>query len=299
VPEPEFDRPASIATDVAITAELGRLAIELAVGAGRRARQWRRAGFTVEAKSTPTDLVTELDRAVEKWIAAEITTRRPGDGLVGEEGTRATRNGRVRWLIDPIDGTVNFAMGLPLYAVSVAAELDGRVVCGCVHNPESGEVFHATLGGGAYLARDRTEVAIDAEPPGTGVRLSGPRTVPLDRALVATGFAYSAATRRRQGAVAAALLPAIADIRRLGSASLDLCQVAAGRIDAYFEAGLNSWDFSAGLLIATEAGCVSSGLRGRPAGERFCAVAGPSLAEALFGRLSELNADILSDPGGF
>jgi myo-inositol-1(or 4)-monophosphatase len=148
-----------------------------------------------------------------------------------------------------------------------------------VCNPMSGETFHARAGGGAFVA---------------GERLSGPRDVPLARAVVGTGFGYDAAARARQVAVVAPLLPKVADIRRLGAASLDLCFLAAGRLDAYFEAGLNSWDHAAGGLVAAEAGCVASGLRGRPPSERLYAAAGPALAPAFFALLESLAADEVS-----
>jgi myo-inositol-1(or 4)-monophosphatase len=275
--------------------DLGSLCVELAVEAGRRARQWRAEGFHTTTKSTPTDLVTEVDTRVERWIADELHRRRPADLMIGEEGTGAGEGlgaspARVKWLVDPIDGTVNFALGLPQYGVSVAAETDGQIVAGCVVNPESGDIFRAELGRGAYLAR--------AERPDPPLRLSGPRSVSLDRAVVGTGFGYDPVRRARQGQVVARLLPQIADIRRAGSASLDLCAVAAGWLDAHFEAGLNDWDYAAGLLIATEAGCVSSGLQGRPAGGWFCAVAGRSLDPELFDLLAELGADQVLDPSG-
>jgi myo-inositol-1(or 4)-monophosphatase len=275
--------------------DLGSLCVELAVPAGRRAREWRVDGLRTMTKSSPTDLVTEVDTRVERWIAAELHQRRPGDLMIGEEGTGAGegRDGdrpRVRWLVDPIDGTVNFALGLPQYGVSVAAEVDGQIVAGCVVNPQSGDVFRAELGRGAYLVR--------ADRPDQPHRLSGPRTVSVDRAVVGTGFGYDPARRARQGQVVARLLPQIADIRRVGAASLDLCAVAAGWLDAHFEAGLNDWDYAAGLLIATEAGCVSSGLRGRPAGSRFCAVAGRSLDPEFFDLLAVLGADEVLNPSG-
>jgi myo-inositol-1(or 4)-monophosphatase len=264
-------------------AELAELAVDLAVEAGRRVLQWRSDGFEVQAKSSPTDLVTEVDRGIERWIAGELRRRRPGDAVLGEEGTSDTSGGEISWLIDPIDGTVNFTLGLPQYGVSVAAARKGVVVAGCVVNPASGDVFRAMLGGGAYLHRHGR----DRE----AVRLRGPREIALDRAVVSTGFGYDAARRARQGDVVARLLPRIADVRRAGAASLDLCAVAAGWLDAHYEAGLNSWDYAAGLLIAAESGCVSSGLRGRPAGDRFCAVAGPGLGAKLFELLTELDAD--------
>jgi myo-inositol-1(or 4)-monophosphatase len=269
-----------------LVAELAAITVEVAAGAARHALDWRAGGFAVTAKSTPTDLVTEVDRRLERWIADDVARRRPEDEIVGEEGTGARPGSgarRVRWLIDPIDGTVNFALGLPQYGISLAAEVDGLVVAGCVVNPVSGDLFRAALGGGAYLDpggdRDRA------------VRLSGPREIGLARAVVSTGFGYDAARRARQGLVLARLLPSIGDVRRLGAASLDLCAVAAGWLDAHFEAGLHAWDYAAGLLIATEAGCVSTGLRGRAPGDHFCAVAGTSLAPELFALLAELDAD--------
>jgi myo-inositol-1(or 4)-monophosphatase len=282
------------------TAELAELAVGLAVGAGRRARRLRAKGFTVTSKSTPTDLVTEVDGAVERWIAAELAAKRPADDVLGEEGTGVRTGGSVRWLVDPIDGTVNFALGLPNYAVSVAVEVDGRVLAGCVHNPSSGEVYHARHGHGAYLDRDldgADEPETDTRTLGATVtrharRLTGPRQVDLDRAVIGTGFSYDPADRARQGAVIARLLAKIGDIRRFGAASLDLCAVAAVRLDGFFEAGLNEWDYAAGLLIAAEAGCAVSGLRGRPASGRFTAAAGAGLGPDLFELLESLDADL-------
>ena len=194
---------------------------------------------------------------------ARIAARRPDDAIFGEEGEASSGSSGVRWLVDPIDGTVNFVLGMPAYAVSVAAEIGGRVVAGCVHNPETGELFRATVGGGAYLGSRR---------------LTGPRDVPLSRAVIGTGFSYDAARRGKQGDLVAAILPRIADIRRIGSASLDLCFVSAGRLDGYFEVGLNAWDWAAGALIAEEAGCVVSGLPDRPVGKPVVAAAGGSFA---------------------
>jgi myo-inositol-1(or 4)-monophosphatase len=222
-----------------------------------------------------------------------LRERRPDDGLVGEEGTAdAATHSRVRWLVDPIDGTVNFTLGLPQYAVSVAAEVDGAVVAGCVANPVTGDVFRAVRGHGAYR---QAGAAGPGGPGGPAMRLTGPRDISLERAVIGTGFGYDTHRRARQGAVVAQLLPRIGDIRRAGSASLDLCAVAAGWLDGYFEAGLNVWDYAAGLLIATEAGGISSGLTGQAAGERFCAVAGPGLGPDLFALLEELGAGAVLD----
>jgi myo-inositol-1(or 4)-monophosphatase len=257
-------------------AELEALAVELALGAAEVVRAGAAGRVEVDAKSTDTDLVTQVDRASERWLVDELARRRPADAVLGEEGGGRPGSSGVRWVVDPIDGTVNFVLGLPHYAVSVAAEVDGAVVAGAVANPVTGELFRAHLGGGAFLG--------DA-------RLHGPRDVPLARAVIGTGFGYDAAVRSRQGAAALPLLPRIADLRRIGAASLDLCFVAAGRLDGYFEAGLNPWDHAAGGLVAAEAGCVLSGLRGRPPSGRLYAAAGRSLAHDLFALLESVGAD--------
>jgi myo-inositol-1(or 4)-monophosphatase len=263
-------------------AELGALAVRLAQGAGEVAVAGRRAGFEIHTKTTATDIVTEVDRRVERWLAAEIAAARPDDGMLGEEGADQAGGSRIRWVVDPIDGTVNFMLGLPQYAVSVAAELDGEVVAGCVHNPESGDTYRAVRGRGAFLSRSGA----------ADLRLHGPRRVPIGRMVVGTGFGYDSERRREQAEVLPRLLPRIGDIRRLGAASLDLCAVAAGSLDGYFELGLHEWDYAAGLLVAHEAGCVSSGLRGRPAGEVFTAVCGQPAADEFFELLSGSGADL-------
>jgi myo-inositol-1(or 4)-monophosphatase len=259
--------------------ELQRWAVELAEGAAAVVRSGRSRAVQVTAKSTDTDLVTGVDRSTERWLVEHIRELRPHDGILGEEGGDRTGSSGVRWVVDPIDGTVNFVLGLPQFAVSVAAEVDGRAVAGAVANPLTGETFHASLGGGAYLA---------------GERLSGPRRVGLSRAVVGTGFGYDAALRARQAAVLGPLLPAVGDVRRLGAAALDLCFVAAGRLDAYFEAGLNHWDHAAGGLIAAEAGCAASGLHGRAPSAQLYAVAGAELAAEFFALLEMLGADRVS-----
>jgi myo-inositol-1(or 4)-monophosphatase len=256
--------------------ELGRFAVRLAEGAAEVVRSGTVGTVATTSKSTSTDLVTEVDRASERWLVEHIRELRPTDAILGEEGGARSGTSGVRWLVDPIDGTVNFVLGIPSYAVSVAAEVDGTVVAGAVCNPVTRELFRATRGGGAWLGSQR---------------LRGPRAIPLDRAVVGTGFGYDRERRDRQGRVAAQLLPMIADLRRIGSAALDLCAVACGRLDAYFEAGLNPWDYAAGALVAAEAGCVVSGLRDRRAGEQMVAAAGVELADAFFASLEQLRAD--------
>jgi len=191
--------------------------------------------------------------------------------VLGEEGAARAGTSAVRWVVDPIDGTVNFLYGLPAYAVSIAAEVDGVVRAGVVLNVASGELFTATAGGGAQLT---VPGAVGAEP----LAVSGPSS--LEQTLVATGFGYRAELRRAQGAAVADLLPRVRDIRRCGSAALDLCSVAAGRVDAYYELGLNPWDHAAGALIAAEAGAVLRGLPGRPFAEPMAIAAAPSVADA-------------------
>lgn len=260
--------------------KLEALAVALAQGAAQVVRDERSAGMAVAAKSTATDLVTGVDRRTEQWLVAEIARCRPGDAVLGEEGGDHVGTTGVRWVLDPIDGTVNFVLGIPHYAVSVAAEVDGAVVAGAVCNPVTEEMFRAHLGGGAYLGVDR---------------LAGPRDVPLSRAVIGTGFSYDASWRARQVAVVTPLLPRIADLRRLGASSLELCFVAAGRLDAYFEAGLNRWDYAAGALIAEEAGCVVTGLHDRPPSTRLLAVTGAALAADFFAALESIGADEVAD----
>jgi myo-inositol-1(or 4)-monophosphatase len=258
-------------------AELAEFAVALAEGAGRLVQAGRLGGLAVGTKSTATDLVTEVDRRSERWLVEHILARRPEDAILGEEGgERAGRSG-VRWVLDPIDGTVNFVRGLPHYAVSVAAEVEGVAVAGAVCNPAAGETFRAWRGGGAYLG---------------STRLTGSGATELATAVIGTGFGYAAAHRARQAEVVAPLLPRIADIRRFGASSLDICYVAAGRLDGFFEAALNVWDYAAASLVATEAGCVTSGLHGRPVSSQLFAVAGPDLAAALFSALESVGADV-------
>lgn len=233
----------------------------------------------VSTKSTDTDVVTAADRAVERDAVAALRQARPHDAILGEEfgagPGREPGGARVRWLLDPIDGTVNYLYGLPWYSVSLAAEVAGRVVAGVVHNPVTGQEWTAVAGEGAW--RD-------------GVRLAGSEQTRLSHTLVATGFAYDPARRAHQARVVAGLLPEVRDIRRLGSAALDLCLAAEGTVDAYFEKGLNPWDHAAGGLIAAESGLTVAGLSGRPAGSELLLAAPPALFPALHERLVALDA---------
>lgn len=193
----------------------------------------------VSTKSSATDVVTEVDHASEALLLARLLGERPEDGILGEEGTSRTGTSGVRWVVDPLDGTVNYLYRIPAFAVSVAAEVDGVAVAGCVFDPSRVETFAAALGHGATLnGRPVTPSAV---------------TDPA-RALVGTGFGYAVAVRERQGAVVARIVPRVRDIRRGGSAALDLCWVACGRLDAYFERGVQPWDVAAGALVVREAG---------------------------------------------
>ena len=255
-----------------------RIAVEVAAEAGGLLASWRgeERPQVVDTKSSPTDVVTEMDRRSEALITGRIRAVRPGDAVLGEEGGQtlggqdmadaAAATGRVRWIVDPLDGTVNYLYGLPDWAVSIAAEVGGTVLAGVVEVPRYGETFTAVVGGGAWLHRAGNVVALRCA--------SG---VALGQALVGTGFGYDAGRRRVQGEVVAALLPCVRDIRRGGSAAVDLCSVAAGRMDAFFERGLNYWDYAAGGLIAREAGAVVGGLSGRAETTSMAVAAGPDL----------------------
>ena len=282
MPQDPTDQPLTkSATGSPTELDLAELAVELAVAGGQLALRGRQAGFAVDTKSSATDVVTDVDRAVEDYLRAEIARRRPNDSVLGEERGDAREDASpVRWLVDPIDGTVNFMLGLPVYSVSVAAEVDGRVVAGCVTNPVTGLVFRAAAGHGSYLNDER---------------LTGPRSAPLAEAVIATGFGYDRDQRARQGRVVGELLGRVGNIRRLGSAALDLCALAAGWVDGYYEGPLNEWDFAAGALIAAEAGVALSGLRGRPVGAAgMVAGSHPDRAAEFFRLLEELGA---AEPG--
>lgn len=193
----------------------------------------------VETKTTTTDMVTEMDRTSEALIAELILGARPGDAFLGEEGTVGSGTTGVRWVVDPLDGTTNYLYGFPSWAVSIGAEIDGEGAVGVVFDPFHAETFRAVRGAGASCN-------------GALLRVEGPPE--LASALVATGFGYDPAMRARQAQVLARLLPSVRDVRRAGAASVDLCWMARGRVDVYYERGLQHWDRAAGALVATEAG---------------------------------------------
>ena len=297
----------TVNTSDEILLELRSVAVSAAKEAGDLLAD--RAGQVEVAatKSSPTDVVTEMDRRSEELIRSRILAARPSDAILGEEGGLIgnTDNTSVLWVIDPLDGTVNYLYGLHDWAVSIAAEVEwadsgevggadsgaaggaaggevGRkIVAGAVYVPMRGELFCAVRGHGAWL-----QAGEDYWNP-----LHCPPGVELDQALVGTGFGYLAGRRTVQGEVVAALLPRIRDIRRIGVASVDLCSVAAGRLDGFYERGLNYWDWAAGALIAAEAGAVVGGLNGNPVSSSMTVAAGPALFGPLAAALAALDPE--------
>jgi myo-inositol-1(or 4)-monophosphatase len=253
--------------------DLLALAVRVAKEAGRVLVEERPRDLGVaETKSSPTDIVTEMDQRSEKLIVEGILAERPDDGFLGEEGTDRDGTSGVRWIIDPIDGTVNYLYEIPGWCVSIGVEVEGRMLAGVVEIPMLRETFTALAGGGAWR---------NGEPIRAWSSQSQGRPVPMERALVATGFGYSVQRRATQGAIVADLVPKVRDIRRGGAAAIDLCSVACGRVDGYFERGAKPWDLAAGELIATEAGAIVGGLHGTAASEDMTVAAGPGLFEAL------------------
>ncbi|MHB1535181.1 MAG: inositol monophosphatase family protein [Acidimicrobiales bacterium] len=236
--------------DDPLIAELAGVALTAAEGAAAiLSAQFGRTRTQVDTKSSATDMVSEVDHAAEARVVAVLSERRPDDGLLGEEGgARPSRTG-IRWVIDPLDGTTNYLFGIPSFSVSLAAEIDGEAAVGVVIDPCRGETWAAARHRGAWCNGEPCRVA------------SGRST--LETALVATGFGYRAERRAWQATVAARVLPLVRDIRRFGSAALDLCWVAGGRVDAYYEWGLNPWDLAAGTVICREAGATVEILPGR------------------------------------
>jgi myo-inositol-1(or 4)-monophosphatase len=234
-------------------------------------------------KSSPTDVVTAADRDTEALIRSFILDARRVDGIVGEEESAHIGTSGIDWVVDPIDGTVNFLYGIPAWAVSIAVvegaaggDVGGTTLAGVVINPVTGELFEASAGGGARLAG--RELAVNTD-------------VPLASALIGTGFSYSAERRHEQAAVLLELITKVRDIRRIGSAALDLCAIAAGRLDAYYERGLNAWDHSAGALVAREAGARVGGPHGGRENRELLVAAAPGLYEELAAALRAAGVD--------
>jgi fructose-1,6-bisphosphatase/inositol monophosphatase family enzyme len=254
--------------------ELLELATEVATGAGAllRSRLSEVAGGRLlaggaSAKSSPTDLVTDVDRSSEALIVSSLLKARPDDSILGEEGSSRQGSTPVTWVIDPLDGTINYLYGIPVFAVSVAASVGGRSVVGVVYDPMAEETFAASEGDGASLNGEKLRLVASGRP--------------LAEALVGTGFSYLSATRAAQARVLSVVLPEVRDIRRGGSAALDLCSVACGRLDAYFESGLKPWDLAAGGLVAREAGASLDALDGLTPESPMIVAAAPGLQAPL------------------
>lgn len=238
----------------------------------------------VRAKSTPTDPVTVVDTDAERLLRSRLARLRPGDPIVGEEGggpadSAPAPDDAVTWVLDPIDGTVNFVYGIPAYAVSIGAQVGGVSVAGAVADVVGRSVYSAALGQGAHVTDEQ------------GTReLRCTAVEDLSMALLGTGFGYSAGRRATQAALLARMLPMVRDVRRIGSAALDLCMVAAGRLDAYYEHGLQLWDRAAGALIAAEAGARVVLPASDVVGAGLVVAAAPGVADELLGVLKRLNA---------
>ncbi|WP_454132428.1 inositol monophosphatase family protein [Microbacterium lacticum] len=248
------------------------LAEQIAREAGELARRRRDEGVRIAAtKSALADIVTEADREVETLIRARLAAARPGDGFLGEESGAERGSTEITWVVDPIDGTVNYAYGIPHYAVSIAAVAGDpdpelwSVQAGVVFAPVTGDLFRAARGSGAWLGADRLAVS---RPTDAG-------------ALLATGFGYDPATHAGDLERVRTVMPLARDLRRAGAASLDLAYVAAGRLDGYFERGLAPWDHAAGALLVEEAGGVVGGAPGGRPGRQMTIAAGPDVYAAL------------------
>lgn len=269
---PESERPTAGELD-----DLLDLARSLAVEAGELIQSMRPSvDLAGDTKSSTVDVVTAADRAAEALIVDRLGSERPDDAILGEEGTGSSGTSGVRWIIDPIDGTTNYVYGIPSYGVSIGVEIAGALMVGVVYEPVFERCYAARTGGPA--TKNGVPISVNSDPS-------------VETALVATGFGYVADRRRGQAEVLLGLLPRVRDIRRFGSAALDLCYLAEGQVDAYYERGLNLWDLAAGLVIARAAGAVIGDLRGNQPSDVFTLASNPALFEPLRALLVELDAD--------
>jgi myo-inositol-1(or 4)-monophosphatase len=264
---------------------LKEVATTLALEAGELIVTRRKGHIEVAStKSSSVDIVTEVDRESEALLYGRLAELRPGDGFLGEEGQVQESSSGITWVVDPIDGTVNFLYDIPHYAVSIAAvsgpPIPGQwqVEVGAILNPVTGELFHAARGEGSFLGDRRLQIG---RPP------------EFSQALLGTGFGYSTAVRAEQARLMSALIPEVRDIRRAGAASLDFAYVAAGRLDVFFERTLSPWDHAAGELIVTEAGGAIAGISHAPPGKQGIFAGHPDLVATLKSRISQLGGDIL------
>ena len=258
--------------------ELVRLASDLARRAGQMALVGRRENsLATETKSSSTDIVTQYDRECERLVVYGLRSARPQDAIVGEEGARRDGTSGIEWHIDPIDGTANYFFDLPTWAVSIGAcDAQGPLV-GAVYIPVLDEMFTAARGEGARL---------------NGAPIHHRDVTTLDQTLLATGFGYDPAQRAAHGRVMAGIVGQVRDIRRLGAASVDMCFVACGRLDAYAESGLNTWDVMAAQVIATEAGCVVTDFEGQTPVTKEAVVAAPGIHSAVLKMFADAHAGI-------
>ncbi len=264
---PDVGALRAVAEDLARQAGSGALAGRRALGIGQPVAH--------DTKSSPTDPVTQYDRDAERLIVEGLQSLRPDDAIVGEEGTDHAGTSGLEWHIDPIDGTANFVYDLAAWCTSVAV-VDGHgSLAGAVYIPVTDELFSAARGRGATM---------------NGRSITCSSVTDLSHALMATGFSYSAERRREQAERLAQLLPLVRDVRRLGSAAIDLCNVACGRVDAYFEEYLNSWDLAAGVLIAREAGAITCDLADGPPGPTATVAAAPGISDALVATINRIDS---------
>ena len=257
------------------------LAMKIATGAGQLLLD-RPDDLQVQTKSTATDVVTLMDQRAEAFIVAELGKHRPDDAILGEEGANQSGSSGLQWVIDPLDGTVNYLHRVPLWCVSIGLieESTGQALAGVVYVPVMDQMYISSRGLGSWV--------VDRGKP-RELKVSG--CTDLSQALMGTGFGYSSTRRASQARVLQAVLPSVADIRRLGSCAVDLCLVADGVLDGYYERGVNAWDHAAGELIAREAGAISSGLFGNPIGNDMVVVANPAIHGALVAILEANQAD--------
>ena len=263
--------------------DLQNIAKKVAVSAGNFLID-RPTTFELTEKSSINDFATQMDVASEKLIVEQLLAARPDDGIFGEENSRRESRSGVTWVIDPLDGTVNYFYGLPGWNVSIAARVDvdgeSSVIAGAVYAPTVGSLWYASRGGGAFWQNSQWK---DSQKV---IRIHSNNPVNLDRALIGTGFAYDAEKRKSQAKIATEIIPRFRDIRRIGAAAADLCNVASGLLDGYFESGLNEWDYSAGGLICEEAGALVTGLHGELPSPAMTIAAGPHLHAQLLAALN-------------
>jgi myo-inositol-1(or 4)-monophosphatase len=270
--------------ELLIRHELLPLAWEAAVKAAKFLRDERPHDLVVESKSTAVDAVTEMDRGAEDRLVEVLLGARPTDGFLGEEGGERSGTSGVRWVVDPLDGTVNYLYRIPMWGVSVAAEVDDESVIGIVMVPEFDEAYLAIKGGGAWLIRHALS------EPSWAEQLQVRECHDVSAALTATGFGYSGERRKEQAGVILEIADQVRDFRRMGCATVDFCWLARGRLDAYYEQGLNRWDVAAGYLIAREAGATVTGLWEESPHEQIMVASVPQIATELRAMLRSVHS---------